>query len=79
MKTMTCKQLGGVCDEAFQGESFEQVAELAKNHGMGMFLKADESHMRAMVEMKELMQNPEKMQEWMKKKEEELNALPEDK
>jgi hypothetical protein len=79
MKTMTCKQLGGICDEAFQAESFEQIAELAKKHGMEMFLKADEPHMKAMVEMKELMENPEKMQDWMEKKEAEYNALPEDK
>ncbi len=31
MKTMTCKQLGGACDEQFKAETFEQIAELRKN------------------------------------------------
>ena len=75
---MTCKQLGGACDMAFQAESFEQIAQMGKKHGMEMFLMGDEQHMSAMVAMKELMQNPEKMQAWMEKKEAEFNALPKD-
>ena len=27
MKTMTCKQLGGACDEKFSAETFEKIAE----------------------------------------------------
>ena len=27
MKTMTCKQLGGVCDKKFKANSFEEIAE----------------------------------------------------
>ncbi|SGZ03445.1 hypothetical protein [Moritella viscosa] len=30
MKTMTCNQLGGACDEKFQAESFDEIAELSK-------------------------------------------------
>ena len=35
MKTMTCKQLGGACDEVFHTNSFEEIAEMSKKtwHG----------------------------------------------
>mgnify|MGYP000622117512 FL=1 len=39
MKTMSCKQLGGACDKKFQANSFEEIAELSKKHGMDMFQK----------------------------------------
>lgn len=34
MKTMTCKQLGGACDKEFHAQTFEEMAELSKQHGM---------------------------------------------
>lgn len=52
MKTMTCKQLGGACDKAFHAASFEEIAELSKQHGMEMFQKGDQPHITAMSEMK---------------------------
>lgn len=36
MKTMTCKQLGGACDKEFSANTFEEIAELSKQHGMEM-------------------------------------------
>ena len=62
MKTMTCKQLGGACDQVFHANTFEEMAELSKNHGMEMFQKGDELHLEAMNQMRELMQSPEAMQ-----------------
>ncbi|MCP5501921.1 MAG: DUF1059 domain-containing protein [Leptospiraceae bacterium] len=77
MKTMTCKQLGGACDKIFQANSFEEIAEMSKNHGAEMFQKGDEAHLKAMAEMKKLMQVPEKMQEWFENRRKEFEALPE--
>jgi len=48
MKTMTCKQMGGACDETFSAETFEEMAELSKQHGMEMFQKGDEAHLKIM-------------------------------
>ncbi|MCV9387137.1 DUF1059 domain-containing protein [Reichenbachiella ulvae] len=76
MKTMTCKQLGGACDLEFHAESFEQMAELSKQHGMDMYQKKDPKHLAAMGEMQELMQNPEAMQAWFESKKKEFEALP---
>lgn len=68
MKTMTCKQLGGACDLEFQAETFDEIAKLSQEHGKEMFQKGDEAHLKAMNEMRELMKDPNAMQEWMESK-----------
>ena len=60
MKTMTCKQLGGACDKEFHAETFEEIAEMSKQHGTEMFQQKDKAHLEAMNKMKELMQNKRK-------------------
>ncbi|WP_222983278.1 DUF1059 domain-containing protein [Flagellimonas meishanensis] len=77
MKTMTCEQLGGACDKKFQAETFEEIAELSKKHGMDMFQKGDQAHLAAMEKMRQLMNSPELMQEWFENKRKEFEALPE--
>ena len=77
MKTMDCKQLGGACDKAFHAETFDKIAEMSKQHGMEMFQKNDEAHLKAMNEMQKLMQKPESMTEWFENKRKEFEALPE--
>jgi len=78
MKTMTCKQLGGACDKAFQANTFEELAELSKQHGMEMYQTQDPAHLEAMAKIQGLMQNPEAMKEWFEGKRKEFEALPED-
>jgi len=78
MKTMTCKQLGGACDKEFHASTFEEIAELSKQHGMEMFQKKDEAHLKAMGEMRELMQSPEAMKEWFDSRKRQFDSLPED-
>ena len=77
MKTMNCKQLGGACENMFHANTFEEMAELSKQHGMEMFQKKDEAHLKAMEEMQQLMQKPEVMKEWFESKRKEFEALPE--
>ncbi len=76
MKAMTCKQLGGACDMEFQAETFEEMSELSKKHGMEMHQKQDATHMKAMKKMGELMQNPEDMKKWFESKRQEFESLP---
>lgn len=78
MKTMNCKQLGGACDKEFRANSFEEIVELSKQHGMEMFQKQDQLHLKAMSEIQELMQKPEAMQKWFESKKEEFDALLDD-
>lgn len=78
MKTMTCNQLGGACDKEFHADTFEEMAEMSKQHGMEMFQKKDEAHLKAMGKMQTLMQDPQAMQTWFENKRREFEALPED-
>ena len=77
MKAMTCKQLGGACNTEFYANSFEEMAELSKKHGIEMFQKGDKDHLEAMNEMKELMKTPDAMKTWFETKRKEFDALPE--
>ncbi|MGD8744138.1 MAG: DUF1059 domain-containing protein [Candidatus Woesebacteria bacterium] len=76
MKTMTCKQLGGACDEEFRAETFEEVAEMSKKHAMEMVEKGDKAHMDKMEEMKVMMEKGE-AKKWMEEKKKEFESLPE--
>ena len=39
MKTMSCKELGGACDQKFSANTFEEITALSKEHGKKMFQK----------------------------------------
>jgi len=78
MKTMNCKQLGGACDKEFHAESFEEIAEMSKQHGMEMLEINNEAHLKAMSDMQELMQKPEAMNDWFESRKKEFDALPND-
>ncbi|MFC1626855.1 DUF1059 domain-containing protein [Patescibacteria group bacterium] len=77
MKTMTCKQLGGSCDMKFHADTFEEIAELSKKHGMKMAEIADEDHLKAMGEMKAMMNVPGAMEKWFEEKKQKFNSIPE--
>ena len=76
MKTMTCRQLGGACDKEFRADTFEEIAAMSKQHGMEMFQKGDEAHLKAMNDMQNLMQSPAAMNKWFESKRKEFDALP---
>lgn len=78
MKTMTCKQLGGACNKTFQANTFEDIAELSKAHGMEMFQKQDVEHLEAMNKIQKLMQQPEVMQHWFEEKKKAFDELADD-
>ncbi|WP_240495639.1 DUF1059 domain-containing protein [Vibrio barjaei] len=72
---MTCRQLGGACDLVFEAETFEQIAELSKQHGMEMYQKQEPAHLDAMNKIQAMMQNPEEMKAWYEEKKREFDAL----
>ena len=78
MKTMTCKQMGGACDETFSADTFEEMADLSKAHGMEMFQKQDAAHLAIMSEMKSVMEKPGGIEEYMANKRREFDAAQED-
>ena len=79
MKTMTCKQLGGACDMQFHANTFEELAEQSKKHGMQMFKAGDKEHLEAMNKMQELMKSQDAMAKWFENKKKEFEALPKSK
>lgn len=78
MKSMTCAQLGGACDEVFRADTFEEMANLSQQHGMAMFKAGDPAHLEAMEAMKQTMQDPVAMQTWMDDRRAAFDALPDD-
>ncbi len=78
MKKMTCNQLGGACDMEFTANTFEEIAEMSKQHGMEMFQQNDEAHLEAMNQMKVMMHSPDAIQQWFENKRKEFEALPEE-
>ena len=76
MKTMTCNQLGGACEETFSAETFEEMAELSKNHGMQNM--GDPAHQEAMNKMMVLMKDPAAMQQWMEDRKSDFESTKDD-
>ncbi|MFT6828518.1 MAG: hypothetical protein ACJAZV_001811 [Roseivirga sp.] len=77
MKTMTCKQLGGACNLEFHAETFNEIAEMSKLHGMEMYKIRDADHLKAMTEMQAFMQSPVSMRDWLESKMKAFDDLPE--
>ncbi len=74
MKSMSCKELGGACEQVFSGESFDQLAAQSQQHGREMFGANDAPHMAAMSAMMEMMKSGE-MDSWMASRRAEFEAL----
>lgn len=73
MKTMTCKELGGACDQEFTAETFDEISELSKKHAQEMYAKGDETHTQAMKEMQDVARSPAALEKWMNEKREAFN------
>jgi hypothetical protein len=74
MKSMSCNQLGGACEQVFSGETFDDLAAQSQQHGKEMFGANDGPHMEAMNKMMELMKSGE-MDAWMVARRNEFEAL----
>lgn len=73
---MTCKQLGGACDQPFSANSFDEIAKLVSMHAREKVQQGDAAHMEAMNEMRNKMTTPEAMTAWMNEKRNAFNNLP---
>jgi hypothetical protein len=78
MKTMTCKQLGGACDKKFSANTFDELADQSRAHGMEMMAAQDADHMKVIQEAMQIMQDPAKMEAWINEKIALFESLPED-
>ena len=78
MKTMTCKQMGGPCDVAHQGETADEVIKAQDKHLREAVKGGDETHKSALEDMKGRWKNPIKGMGWYRKTKKDFAALPED-
>lgn len=77
MKTMTCKQLGGACEQSFSANTFDEVAIMVSKHAREMVQNGDAAHIEAMNEMRGRMTSPDATKAWMDEKRKAFEASPE--
>jgi len=70
MKTFTCKELGGICDMEFSGESFMEIMQKGSAHMM-----SDEAHKASIMDMEK--RTGENQEQWMTRMQNEFDAKPE--
>ena len=78
MKTMTCKQMGGPCDQAFQGETADDVINAQDQHLKEAVAAGDTAHEPANKDMRGRWKHPIKGMGWYKDTKKAFAALPED-
>jgi predicted small metal-binding protein len=76
MKTMTCKQLGGACNQTFSADTFDEIAMMVSKHAREMVQQGDAQHIEAMNEMRNNMTSPQAMSTWMDEKRKAFDSLP---
>jgi predicted small metal-binding protein len=78
MKTMTCKQLGGICDFTLPGNTADEVIRAQDSHLKEMVARGDDTHKSALKSMKGRWKNPMSGMGWYRKNKRDFAALPED-
>jgi hypothetical protein len=77
MKTMTCKQLGGPCDLPHQGRTANDVIKAQDHHLKDVVAGGDDTHEKALKEMKGRWKNPIGGMGWYRQAKRDFAALPE--
>lgn len=78
MKTMTCKQLGGPCDVAHQGQTADAVIKAQDRHLKEAVADGDAAHEPALKDMKGRWKHPVAGMGWYRKAKRDFAALPAD-
>lgn len=76
MKTMTCREMGGPCDLALQGETADEVIKAMDKHLREAVAGGDQTHQAALAAMKGRWKNPIKGMGWYMKTKKDFAALP---
>ena len=78
MKTMTCRQLGGPCDQEHRGNTADEVIKTQDRHLRERVEQGDTTHQSALSDMKGRWKHPIKGMGWYKKAKSDFAGLPED-
>ena len=76
MKTMTCRDLGGACDLAHDGESADEIIKKQDQHLKDAVAAGDTAHQEAADAMKARWRNPIKGMGWYKSTKKAFADLP---
>lgn len=74
---MTCRQLGGPCDLALEGETADDVIKAQDAHLKAAVAASDTAHEDALTEMKARWKHPLKGMGWYRSTKKAFAALPE--
>ncbi len=77
MKTMTCRQLGGACDQALHGETADDVIKAQDRHLREAARSGDADHEPAHEAMKRRWRRPIAAMEWYRDTKKAFARLPE--
>lgn len=75
---MTCRQMGGPCDETLRGNTADEVIKADDQHLKDMVASGNEEHKTALAMMEDRWKNPASGMDWYKKMQADFAALPED-
>jgi hypothetical protein len=78
MKSMTCRQLGGACDEVHQGEDANEIIKAQDRHLREAGASGDTDHAAALQEMKGRWKRPVSGMKWYRQVQRDFAALPSD-
>jgi hypothetical protein len=78
MKTMTCRQLGGPCDEAHHGEDANHIIKTQDAHLRAAVAAGDREHQTALTAMKGRWKRPVSGLKWYRQVQRDFAALPAD-
>ncbi len=70
-KTFTCRELGGVCDEKFFGDTFDEIMQKGSAHMM-----SDDEHKESIMNIEQ--RTGENKDQWMERMQREFDNKPND-
>jgi hypothetical protein len=74
VKTLTCRDLGGPCDQKISGNSFGEIGDKCKTHVVEQISKGDKAHRDAADKMGNA--SPKEQQAMMAEYEKKYNDAP---
>ena len=76
MKTMTCQQLGGACEQSLTGNSGDDVIKAQDRHLKEMVAAGNTAHESALHDMKNRWKNPIAGMGWYRQVKRDFKAQP---
>lgn len=78
MKTMTCRQLGGPCDQPHHGNTADDVINAQNQHLRQAVANGDTTHQPALTDMKGRWKRPVSGLKWYRQAKKDFAALPDE-